>query len=253
MENNMENTSSSMPNAVNGHIRDERISKALTSELWTAISNIITMKEDSFRDVVAEHIMSIYDVRTPKEKIKKRPDGLDYIESTWMDKTFKEFCSLYEYNLLSHTEADGWIDIVISLKDRVTGNVELGAGSAKIQRRRSDGEILDKGNNLKSALTNAIKNAQSRFGTGADVYGKREETRSDEEVSRFKQMLSAIKAMSPTRAQMFESQWKELGVDFTEFLDRWQVYIDRNSPAESKVTGESKDNQDTTGKKKVVL
>jgi len=253
----MEDQTSSMPLEANDPTVQSRLNRMLTSEPWNAYSNILIMGQANFRDIVTEHITSIYDRRTPKEKIKKRPDGLDYIESTWMDKTFKEFSPLYEYKLVSHLESEGWIDIIITLKDRVTGNIELGAGSGKIQRRKSDGEILDKGNNLKSALTNAIKNAQSRFGTGADVYGKREETRSDEEVSRFKQMSIDIKRINPSRAQMFETQWNELGVDFTEFLDRWQVYIDHHTSAEktsshsingdAKVTGESPSNQNVSG------
>jgi hypothetical protein len=131
----------------------------------------------------------------------------------------------------------GWIDIIVSLRDRITGNVELGAGSARIQVRSGSGEVpgfrdvIDKGNNLKSALTNAIKNAQSRFGVSADIYGKRESIRTDEERKRYKSMYDKILSISPQRAQMFAASWEELGVDFTEYLDRWQVYIDRNTPS----------------------
>jgi hypothetical protein len=217
-----------------------------TSQVWKAYSNILLSKNENFRKTVTEHITSIYDVRTPKEKIKKRPDGLDYIESTWMDKTFKEFSPLYEYTLLHVNESLGWIDIIVSLTDRSTGNTELGAGSARIQVRRGAAEpykatdIVDKGNNLKAALTNACKNAQSKFGTGADVYGKREGTRSEEEKARFKLMLKDIKKISSTRAQMFEEQWNNLGVDFTEFLDLWSTYIDRNASVED-TSGGAKD------------
>jgi len=239
-----------------------RINRILTSEPWSVYSNINIMKEDRFRDIVTEHVTSLYDVRTPKEKIKKRPDGFDYIESVWMDKTFKEFSPIYEYNLEHINESLGWIDVVVSLKDRITGNVELGAGSARIQVRKGTGnepgfqDVIDKGNNLKSALTNACKNAQSRFGTGAVVYGKRESTKAPDEIKRYQQMSSAIKRINPSRAQMFEEQWNDLGVDFTEFLDRWQVYVDRYTPAENisdssingdgAVTGESPSNQERT-------
>jgi len=239
-----------------------RVNRILTSEPWSVYSNINIMKEDGFRDIVTEHVTSLYEKRTPEEKIKKRPDGFDYIESVWMDKTFKEFSPIYEYSLLHVNESLGWIDIVVSLKDRVTGNVELGAGSARIQVKKGTGnnpgfqDLIDKGNNLKSALTNACKNAQSRFGTGADVYGKRESTRTPDEIKRYQQMLSAIKRINPSRAQMFETQWNDLGVDFTEFLDRWQVFVDRYTPAEDisdnslngerEVTGESPSNQRTS-------
>jgi len=218
------------------------------SALVRALADLSILSDDNLRAAVTEHITSIYDVKTPKEKIKRRPDGLDYIESTWMDKTWKGFSPLYEYSLLLHNEALGWIDIIVSLKDRISGNVELGAGSARIQVRRGASEpysamdIVDKGNNLKAALTNAIKNAQSRFGVGADVYGKREELKTDEEQERFKVMLSAMKGINSTRAQMFESQWNDLGTDYTEFLNRWQVFIDNSSAK----TGESIGNQKTS-------
>lgn len=199
------------------------------STLVRALADLSILSDENLRAAVTDHIMSVYDVKTPKDKVKRRPDGLDYIESTWMDKTWKEFSPLYEYSLLMHNESEGWIDIIVSLKDKITGNVELGAGSAMIQTRKSDGKILDKGNNLKSALTNAIKNAQSKFGVGADIYGKRESAKTTEEEDRFKSMFAIIKKLNPSRANLFENQWNELGVDYTEFLDRWQVYIDRAS------------------------
>ena len=209
---------------------DEELKAGITSrltvesELVRALADLSILSDENLRAAVTEHITSIYDVKTPLEKIKRRPDGLDYIESSWMDKTWKEFSPLYEYSLLMHSESLGFIDIIVALKDRITGNTELGAGSARIQIKRGSSEapghqnILDKGNNLKSALTNAIKNAQSKFGIGADVYGKRESTRTDEDQSRFKSMCEVIKKINPTRAHMFETQWEELGVASPNFL-----------------------------------
>jgi len=210
-----------------------------SSELTRILADLSALKMEELRGIVTEHITSIYNVRTPKDKIKKRPDGLDYIESTWMDKTWKEFSPLYSYSLVYVNESSGWIDVIVSLEDKTSGNVELGAGSARIQVRRGTEDIVDKSNNIKSALTGAIKNAQSRFGVGADVYGKREQTRSDEEVSRFKQMSIDIKRIDPSRTQMFENQWNDLGVDFTEFLDRWQMFIDKNQASAEKASGRS--------------
>jgi len=208
------------------------------SALVKALADLSIMNDENLRGAVTEHITSIYDVRTPKEKIKLRPDGLDYIESSWMDKTWKGYAPLYEYNLLVHNESLGFIDIIVSLTDRITGNKELGAGSARIQTKRDDPDyILDKGNNLKAALTNAIKNAQSKFGVGADVYGKREETKTDEEKARFTSMLTDIRRINSTRARLFEEQWNELGVDFTEFLDQWDIYLRRNITSAEKSSG----------------
>jgi hypothetical protein len=237
-----------------------------TSDLSRTIANLSILKEEDFRSVVAEHITHPFDVETPKEKVKRRPDGFDYIESSWMDKVTKEGMPLYKYSLLHCNESLGWIDIIISLEDCLTGNIELGAGSARIQVRQGTQDppgfrdVVDKGNNLKAALTNAIKNAQSRFGYGADVYGKREGVRTKEDIERYKKMLVDVKSISSVKAQVFAQQWEELGVDFVDFLDGWQFYIDREKKrsevsAEAKVTETIKTDQNvspiTDDKKKI--
>lgn len=240
---------------------------AQASDLGRTIAGLSILKDDDLRSVVTEHITSPFNIPTPKEKVKRRPDGFDYIESTWLDKVTKEGMPLYKYSLLHISESLGWIDVIVSLEDRATGNIELGAGSARIQVRRDSQDppgfrdVVDKGNNLKSALTNAIKNAQSRFGYGADIYGKREGLRTEEDLERYKRLLVDIKSISQSKAQVFEEQWNELGVDFSDFLDGWQYYVDRvkkknEVSAEVKVTETIKVNQGvstqvTNGKKKI--
>ena len=181
-----------------------------------------------------KYISSPKDVKTPPEKVKKRPDGFDYVESSWMDYQTKLFMPKYRYELLHVSFEHGWINIIISLTDRITGNVELGADSARIMVKRdaeqpSFRDVIDMGNNLKSALSKAIKNAQSRFGISADVYQKRESEPDNDERKRFETMLAQVKTISPTRAQIFKDQWASLGTDWSDFLDKWQVYIDRNA------------------------
>lgn len=228
-------------------------------EVSKTIAALSILKDEELRKVVTEHITSPYDIPTPKEKIKRRPDGFDYIESSWLDKVTKEGMPLYRYSLLHVSESLGWIDVIVSLEDRTTGNVELGAGSARIQVRQGTPDppgfrdVVDKGNNLKAALTNAIKNAQSRFGYGADVYGKREGLRSEEDIARYKKLLEDIKSISSTKAQVFVEQWEELGVDFADFLDGWQYWVDRMNKknmtsAEVKVTEDITKNQSESGK-----
>lgn len=229
------------------------------SDVAKTMASLALLKEQDVRDIVVEHITSPFDIETPKEKVKRRPDGFDYIESSWLDKVTKEHMPLYKYSMLHVSESLGWIDVIVSLEDRSTGNVELGAGSARIQVRQgvmdNPGfrDVVDKGNNLKAALTNAIKNAQSRFGFGADIYGKREGLRSKEDLERYKKLLTSIKALSPSKAQVFEEQWNELGADFTDFLDGWQYFVDRmdkrsQTSAEAKVTEDINGNHSVSGK-----
>ena len=213
----------------------KRDGTGMTSGLVEALANVSLLKsEEHFRDNIREYITSPYDKLTPPEKVKKRPDGYDYVESSYMDFETKKFMPLYEYKLLHYGNDMGWISVIVSLTDRTTGNTELGAGSARVQVSRgveTPGfrDVIDMSNNIKAALTNAIKNAQSRFGIAADIYQRRESIPDDAERKRFDELKKAIYAISPTRAKMFADQWQDLGTDWTEFLDKWQIYVDRNS------------------------
>lgn len=192
------------------------------------------------KSALYNYISTPKEVKTPAEKVKKRPDGFDYVESSWMDYQTKLFMPSYEYQLLHISYQHGWINVIVSLRDKITGNVELGADSARIMVRKDAEEpsfrdIIDMGNNLKSALSKAIKNAQSRFGISADVYQKRESIPSDDERKRFEIILAQIAKISPSRAKIFQDQWADLGTDWSEFMDKWQVYVDRNKPKEAAV------------------
>ena len=207
-----------------------------------ALANLTLMSTS--RDAVNEYITKPLDVKTPPEKVKKRPDGFDYVESSYMDYQAKKFMPLYEYKLLHVSIEHGWINIIVSLTDRITNNVELGADSARIQVRKdaetpSFRDIIDMGNNLKSSLSKAIKNAQSRFGIAADIYQRRESVPTEDERSRYELMAKEIYTISPTRATMFKEQWAGLGTDWSEFLDKWQVYVDRNKSSKTAKDGQS--------------
>lgn len=222
------------------------LSLGSTSELLRTLANLTMLKENkaAFQSVVTEHITSPFDVPTPKEKIKKRPDGFDYIESSWMDKQFKEHSPLYSMDLLHYSENMGWVTAIVKVTDRITGNSELGGASVRIQVTKGTLEptfrdIIDKGNNVAAVVTRAIKNAQSRFGHGADVYGKRESAQTNEEKDRYASMLKEITSISTARAKLFQGGWAELGSDYTEFLDKWQIYIDRNQVPSTEKNGYS--------------
>jgi hypothetical protein len=213
---------------------------SIHTELIEALANVSLFKsQEHFRVDLRNYIATPYDQKTPKEKVKQRPDGYDYVESSYMDFETKNFMPLYKYELISERIHLGHIIIYVSLKDRITGNTELGSGAARIQVSRGVEEpafrdVLDMGNASKSALTNAIKNAQSRFGTAADVYRKRESVPTNEERERFESMRKQIYNINATRAKQFAEKWALLGTDWLDFLDAWQVYVDRNQVTEEK-------------------
>jgi len=201
------------------------------SEVFKALVSLSL--DQASADVIKTHIAVPFDIKTPPEKVKKRPDGYDYVEGSYMDFQTKQFMPLYKYSLLNLQIVEGWINVVVSLEDRTTGNIELGADSARIQVKRDAEQptfrdIIDMGNNLKSALSKAIKNAQSRFGISADIYGRRESAPTDDQRARFESLLKEITDISPSRAKTFQDSWKELGTDWDEYLDKWQIYVDRN-------------------------
>lgn len=188
---------------------------------------------------IHSYISKPYNVKTPPEKVKKRPDGFDYVEGSFMDSLTKEFMPLYEHTFLSISFEMGWIAVIVSLKDRTTGNVEIGAGAARIQVPKGVDEprfrdVIDMNNNIKAALTNAIKNAQSRFGICADIYGRRESVPSDPERERFDSLYQDIKSVSPTRALQFKDGWNSLGTDWSEYMDKWQNWLDRQKDVNTK-------------------
>ena len=197
------------------------------SEVVEALANLTVVSD--YKKQASEYVLQPFNDKTPPEKVKKRPDGFDYVESSWMDFSAKQFMPFYKYRLLHTSFKKGFVNVIVDLKDRITGNVELGAGSAKIQRSRSTGEVIDLGNNLKSAVTNAIKNAQSRFGIAADIYQKRESVPTTQELARKEELYDKIVMINPTRAKLFLEKWKDLGTDFTEFLDRWEIYVNQNT------------------------
>lgn len=210
-----------------------------------SLGNIANMRQTEMKGMVAEYIKAPFDVPTPKEKIKKRPDGLDYVEGSWMDTKTKEFMPLYKYELLQVSYEFGWVNVFVSLTDRTTGNTELGAGSARIQVFRgveAPGfkDIVDMGNNLKAALTQAIKNAQSRFGICADVYGRRETVPTNEERNRFENLILEARKLGGNVADRIQDEWNSLGTDFDAFLLKYEAWLKRKQERQSqqKVTND---------------
>jgi hypothetical protein len=205
-----------------------------------ALANIKEMSvlqegnEQTYKSVVSEIIKEPFKVPTPKEKVQKRPDGFDYVEHSWMDNSFKTSSPLYSNSLVWVEDKDGWINVLVQITDRITGNSELGAGASKIQVSKKTGDILDKGNNLAGALSKAIKNAHSRFGHAADVYRKLHELATVEEKERYKDLLVQVKLINPTRAHTFAEQWSQLGIDFSDYLDKWDKYVERYSSQSDK-------------------
>lgn len=187
--------------------------------------------EANIPDIISIRQISEYATKstnrpTPPEKIQRREDGYDYVHGSYMDFAFKMDHPLYSYQIHSVQvlEKIGWVYITLTLTDRITGNIEPGAGAARIQvsaAAKKNGEvtpfdIIDFDKNIKSALTNAIKNAQSKFGVAADVYGKIEEVATQEHKETFERLILNVPV---SKRELVRAKWKALKFDYTEFLE----------------------------------
>lgn len=172
--------------------------------------------------ILTDYIKAPFEKETPKEKVSKRPDGLDYVEGSYMDHLFKEHTKLYETDLLFVQPTNfGWVYCGVRLKDRKTGNSEVGVGGARIQIKRGTEipdykSIVDFDKNIKSALSQAIKDAQKRFGYCADIYDRRESEISELDRERYLELLKRIPFEIRDRV---ETKWKDMKSGYSEWLD----------------------------------
>ena len=205
-----------------------------------------------------DYILEPFNVLTPPEKVYKKPGGYDYVESSYMDYCFKKSSPLYEHRLLdSHIDMEnGWVTCFVVTTDRITGNSELGADSARIACKKGTSEVVDLGNNVKSALSRAIKNAQAKFGHAADVYQKRESIPTDDERERYNNLYKDIKVLESKAANIMKERWAELGTDWSIFLDQWEEYyqtLEERAANKPSLTKSIKSELGTTKNGKITL
>lgn len=131
-----------------------------------------------------QYRMQVYREKTPSSYIRIK-DKFPYLPSKYVDDTFKKWFPVYSKKVVDRKEDDYWItytvEITVFFPHGVT-MTEIGTGGARKQvttdakKRVTEGrgnitpfDYVDNGNASKAALTLAIKNAQERFGIGADI------------------------------------------------------------------------------------
>lgn len=175
---------------------------------------------------------------TPSEYRKLKPLGkttVTYVPATYMDAKFKDFAPYYANRFAFPPFVfQNWVIVGVEVEDRLTKNTELGLKAHRIQfsaekKKAVTGywenntyypptmdigqltpfDMIDVGNDVSSALTEAIKNAQSRFGVAADVYEKN--ILSDEDLKQleidFIDFLTTIQ--NPVSKSKYRQEWKE--------------------------------------------
>ena len=148
---------------------------------------------DELREVItsnqSEAIRNLILGITPKKdfpgsRIPNRPARggrtVDYIPGWWF---IKQLNSLFDYNwdLIIEDQSVGkgqvWVRVrlVVRLKDGTTiTKCAYGSSDIKVYKERPD-QVIDIGDDLKSATTDGLKKAASMLGIASDIYGKREQ------------------------------------------------------------------------------
>lgn len=192
----------------------------------TGVTTFQTLKE------VIEYNFQPFEQRTPENKVKRNPKGYDYVKGSYMDKSFKTFAPLYAYE---HVEVQdvlglGFVRVTVILRNRITGNAEVGTGAARIQltkeaRKKLEGgtqsgilpfDVVDYDKNLKAATEQARKNAQRQFGIAADVYRRQEFDPTEEDLIKWVELRDR---MSLKHKMQLQEEFEALGSHFTEWLD----------------------------------
>jgi hypothetical protein len=192
----------------------------------------VLIQDEKNRDEILEYISQPYQNITPENKIKRNPKGYDYVKGSYMDMSFKQYSPLYSYDSIDVQDVLplGFVRVAVILRNRITGNTEVGTGAARIQltrdarkRLESGGnftvtpfDVVDYDKNLKSATEQARKNAQRQFGIASDVYRRREFEPTNQELERWEHLKSQMSLKNKLHLQ---EEFENLGSHFTEWLD----------------------------------
>lgn len=215
------------------------------SELVKQENNRLPTEEELKR--VIEYNFKPYEQETPPDKIKKRPDGYDYVEYSYMDKEYKKYHPFYSIRMVGTPQLYLqllYVECSIELTSKITGNTECGTGGARIQLKTEAKKLVESGKrgvlpfdiidydkNVKSALTNAIKNAESRFGIAADVYQRREFAPSESQQAEFNKLLGEL---TISEKYTFRTQWGQTDGDYDKILNKMKKEVKKKGQNENK-------------------
>jgi hypothetical protein len=193
----------------------------------------------------------VQSVKTPKEYIKKRDDGFDYPEFSYMLEQMNIYHPLREENTdFIINEKAGVVVAVTKIRDLITGELRTGVDAHRITIKKEargkvsinpTSDIVDIGNDYKSASQEALRNAYSRFGICADVYKRILTTKpTPEQSSRFYKIIDIVLdriTKSPDEDKKKKimnwqdsivEQWKKCtNLNADEYLDKLELIINK--------------------------
>lgn len=124
--------------------------------------------------------------RTPEQYVYTRPakgGGLQrtrwkYVTGNYIEKVLNfTFGWMWDFEVLSHGVEGGviWVQGKLTVKDDKSHTItKTQFGRAEVKMRRDGKGMLDFGNDLKAATTDALKKCASMLGIASDIYGSAE-------------------------------------------------------------------------------
>jgi len=146
-------------------------------------ANLVELYTPMFDDLRA-HDTAIKAEQTPPEQIQKQ-QNFEYITFQHMKNQMDKHYPGWQEEIISHRFEEGWAIVHVRVTVVMPNGVQVSRDAVdahRVQKKRTDGALVDPGNDIKAAVSDALKKAFSLFSIGADVYKFYEPVMTNEEV-----------------------------------------------------------------------
>lgn len=164
--------------------------------------------------------------KTPKQHIYTRPGKpssmeWEYVTGTYVKKILNYvFGWLWDFEVVEHGEKGDliWVLGKLTVKDKkglTISKTQFGRADIKFQKGKPHKPefMVDFGNDLKAATTDALKKCASEFGIASDIYGKNEFKEVKLEATKIGGQAVNKLFAGEKEKKMIERLCKELGAD----------------------------------------
>jgi hypothetical protein len=135
-------------------------------------------------DDLRDHDNAIKADKTPPDQVKKQ-QNFEYITFQHMKNKMDEYYPGWQEEIISLKMESGWAIVHVRVTVVMPNGVAVSRDAMdahRIQKNREKQTLVDPGNDIKAAVSDALKKAFSLFSIGADVYKFYEPVMTNEEV-----------------------------------------------------------------------
>jgi len=194
---------------------------------------------NAFRERLYGIVTELKKKETPRKHVKKRGDGFDYPDFAYMVEEMDKFHPNRKEEFAFQPQIIGRNAILVGVivSDNITHEIRVGIDAHRLTFKKGEEKnpdnVIDIGNDAKSALTEALRNAYSRFGVCADVYNKQLQVGpSPENIKSLESMYQSIKQYTTVHPHL-KKWWNQVVEDFDtqtpktveEFLSSIQTQV----------------------------